>query len=145
MENRKIAGRAFRARGRDAGLLRRVHAQRIDEAIAIVVGEFHDLAVADLAVGLGQPRIAFSAQTLGFLVVDDLVRLEYGAVVVDLHIADGGDALVGVVVVDLPRLHEHLPFRRRLADRWFRAGREGDVLRGGGIGRKACAGHHETE
>ena len=116
MEDREVARGAFRARGGDAGLFRRVHAQRVDEAVAIVVGELHDLAVADLAVRFGQPRIAFGAQPLGLLVVDDLVRLEHRAVVVDLHIADGRDALVGVVVVDLARLHEHLVFRRGGAD-----------------------------
>src|SRR5215510_2532925 len=45
---------------------------------------------------------------LGLLVVDDAVGLERRAVVVDLNVADGRDAIIGVVVVDLVRAHEHL-------------------------------------
>src|SRR5262249_30505499 len=64
--------------------------------------------VGDLAVGLGQPGVAFGPQPLGDLVVDDPVGLDGGPVVVDLHVADRGDAMVGVVVIDLVRLDEHL-------------------------------------
>ena len=47
-------------------------------------------------------------QTFGLLVVDDLVRFECGVAVINLHAADGGNAIIGVVVVNLVRLNEHL-------------------------------------
>ena len=99
---------AFGARGRHAGLVGGIEAKRVDEAVAVIVGQVHDLAVGDFAVLFGQPDIAFGVQTLGLLVVDDLVGFESRAAVIDLHVADGGDAIVGIVVVDLGRLHEHL-------------------------------------
>ena len=66
------------------------------------------LAIGDLAVGFGEPDIALGVQALGGLVVDDAVGFQHRAAVVDLHVADGGDAVIGVVVIDLARLHEHL-------------------------------------
>jgi hypothetical protein len=63
---------------------------------------------------------------LVFLVVDYLVGLDGGAAIIDLHIADGGNGIVGVVVSDLSRLNEHrlVRRRRRLFRRWRRARRE---------------------
>src|SRR5262249_2536196 len=62
----------------------------------------------DFAVGLAQPDVPFGAQALGLLVVDDFVRLEPRTAVVDLNVADGDDAVVRVVVVELVGLHQHL-------------------------------------
>ncbi len=84
--------------------------QRVDEAVAEVVAQIDDVAVGDFAVRLGQPDIALGVQALGLLVVDDPIRLERRAAIVDLHIADGGDALIAVVVIDLVGAHEHLIF-----------------------------------
>ena len=108
VEHRVVAARAFRARRRHARLIRRVEAQRVDEAVAIIVGQIHDVAVGDLAVGFGQADIALRVQALAGLVVDHLVGFDRRAAVIDLHAADGGDAMIDVVVVDLARLHEHL-------------------------------------
>ena len=76
MEDGEVAARALGARGRHAGLVGGVEPQRVDEAVAEVVGQIHDLAVGDLAVGFGQPHIAFGVQALGGLVVDDPVGFE---------------------------------------------------------------------
>ena len=84
---------------------------RVDESVTEVVGEVEHIGVEDLAVGVGQPHVAFGMQPLGLLVVDDLVGLERGAGIVDLHAADGGHPLVGVVVLDLVRRHQHLRVR----------------------------------
>ena len=45
---------------------------------------------------------------LGLLVINDLVGFELSALVVDLYVADGRDALVDVVVIDLARAQQHL-------------------------------------
>ena len=108
MEYREVAGGALGADGRHARAVRRFKAQGIDETVAVIVRQVDDLAVRDLAVRFGQPDIAFRMQALGGLVVDDAVGLDLGPAIIHLHIADGGDAMVGVVVVDLLRAHEHL-------------------------------------
>ena len=45
----------------------------------------------------------------------DLVGLDGGVAIIDLHVADGGHAFIGVVVIDLVRLHEHLLLPRSFA------------------------------
>jgi hypothetical protein len=139
MQDGDVAARALGAGRGHAGLIRRLEPKRVDEAVAVVVRQIHDLAVADLAVLLAEPDVAFGVQPLGGLVVDDLVGFDGVAAIVDLHAADGGDTVVGVVVIDLARLHEHLllpgfvavdgdlGFRRRR-----RRLREGQLLRGRG-------------
>ena len=71
--------------------------------------------------GWVEPDVAFGVQALGLLVVDHPVGFERRAPIVDLHIADRGDALVGIVVVDLLGANEHLllgrPARRIAAGR----------------------------
>ena len=105
----EVAARALGARRRHARLIRRVEAQRIDEPVPVVVGQVHDVAVGDLAVLFGQPDIAFGVQALAcFRRRSTLSASQRRAAVIDLHVADGGDAMIGVVVVDLARLHEHL-------------------------------------
>src|SRR5262249_40212105 len=54
------------------------------------------------------PDVAFGVQTLRLLIVDDPVGLKRGVSVVDLDIANCGNAIVGIVVVDLVCLNEHL-------------------------------------
>jgi hypothetical protein len=69
-------------------------------------------------------------QPLGLLIVDDLVRLDAGAVVEQLHVADRRHPRVVVVVVDLVGLHQHLPvIRRTLRDRLGRSWIVGEALR----------------
>ena len=120
LEDGDIAIAAVSARRRHARFVRRIETQRIDEAVAIVVGKVEQVGVHHLAVGLGETDVAFGVKAFGLLIVDDLVGLECRAVVVDLHVADGGDAVVVVVVIDLERLHEHLPVIGVLVLRRFR-------------------------
>ena len=88
MEDRVVAARAFGASRGHAGLIRAVKAQRVDEAVAVIVGQIHDLAIRDLAVLFGQPDIAFGMQALAGLIVNDLVGLKGRAAIIDLHAAD---------------------------------------------------------
>ena len=104
----EVAVGALGAGGRHAGLVGGVQTQRVDEPVAIVVRQVHDGAVGDLAVLFGEPDVAFGVQALGGLVVDHPVGFERRVAIIDLHVADGGDAVIDVVVVDLVRLHEHL-------------------------------------
>ncbi len=132
VKHREIAGAALGARRGKTRLIGRVESERVDEAVAIIVREIHDLAVGDLAIGLGEAHIAFRVQAFRGLVVDDAVGLEPRALVVDLHIAHRGDAVIGVVVIDLVRLHEHLclPLRRHRGPFGRRQLREFDLLLG---------------
>jgi hypothetical protein len=138
LEHRVGAGAAIGARRGEAGLVDRLQAQRIDEAVAVVLAELNDLAIGDLAIGLGQPGIALGAQPLGLLVIDDLVGFDRGAVVIDLDVADRRDPLVVVVVVDLVRLDEHRPLlllgqvaaRGRLGSQLTLTGQERRLRRG---------------
>ena len=116
LEHRVVGVGAVRAGGRHSRLVDGFETQRIDETVAEVVAEVELFAVADLAVGLGQARIAFRMQSLAALVVDHLVGFDRRPVVVDLHIADGGNQFVGVVVPDLVGLNEHLPIGVLLGD-----------------------------
>ncbi len=120
LEDGEIAGRAFRARGGETGVLGSVDPQRIDEAVAIVVAEIHDLAAGDHAT-LGQYDISLRMQALGLLVVDHPIGFEGRVAIVELYIADRRHAFVAVVVIDLGRPNEHLLL---LA---FRLGRSGPV------------------
>ena len=108
LKHRVIAARAFRQRRGEPGLVRRFQPQRIHETVAELVVEIEDLPVDDLAVRLDQAHVAFRLQALRLLVVGDLVGLERGAVVIDLHAADRRNPLIGIVVMDLVRLDEHL-------------------------------------
>ena len=58
-------------------------------------------------------------QALGFLVVDHPVGFKRGTAKIELHIPDGGDAFVGVVIVDFLRADEHLLLRTLGANGWF--------------------------
>lgn len=109
LEHRVVAAGAVGAGRGHAGLVGGVHAQRIDETVAVVVGEIQDLGIGDLAVGIRHADVAFGMEPLGLLVVDDPVGLDAGAVVEQLDVADRRDARIVVVVIDLGRLHEHLP------------------------------------
>src|SRR5262249_61159209 len=110
MEDSEIA-RTLRARRGKASLLGRVEPQGIHEAVAIVVAEVHDFAVSDRAVTFDQLYISFGMQALGFLIVDHPIGFERRIAEIKLHVADGRDALVGVVVVDLLAANEHLVLR----------------------------------
>ena len=136
MKDRVVAARAFGARGGHTGLIGAVEAQRVDEAVTVVVGQIHGLAIGDLAVRFGQPDVTLGAQALAVLVIDDLVGLQGRAAIIDLHAADRGYPMIGVVVVNLARLHEHLLLPGfvtveidRLLD-WGRGCRKGQPLRG---------------
>ncbi|MGY3466856.1 hypothetical protein ACVW0I_003727 [Bradyrhizobium sp. LM6.11] len=108
LEHRVVAAGAIGAARRHAGLVGRVHAQRIDETVTVIVGEIQDLGIGDLAVGIRHADVAFGMEPLGLLVVDDLVGLDAGAVIEQLDVTDRGDARIVVVVVDLGRLNQHL-------------------------------------
>ena len=130
VQDRVIALAAVGARRRHAGIVRHFQAQRIDKPVSIVVGQIDNLAVGDIAIGLGEPGIAFGTQALCFLVVDDLVGLDGRSLVVNLHIADGGDDVVRVIVFDLGRFDEHRRIaRRRRRHVLLRADREGQFIR----------------
>jgi hypothetical protein len=114
LEDRDVSLGAVGRGRRHVGLVDRLQPQRIDEAIAIIVAEVEQLAVADRAVGFRQPGIALRVQTLGLAVVDDLVGLNGGAVVIDLNVADRRYQEVGVVVADLVGPDQHFGARGRL-------------------------------
>ena len=125
--------------------------QQIDEAVAEILVEVEPLGIDDLAVGLGEADITFGKHALGFLVVGDTLRFQHGAEIVDLDIADRVHALVGVVVMHLVRLNEHLRRGVGLASHEpggcggrSRAGRYADPGRGGllRIGRPAAERAH---
>ena len=102
---------ALRAVGAGGGHPRRIlgiDAQRIDEAVAIVVAQIQAVGIGDLAVGIRHADVALGMQPLGLLVVDHLVGLDAGAVVEHLHVADRRHPRVVVVVIDLDRLNQHL-------------------------------------
>ncbi len=115
LENRVAAALPLGTRGREARLVRGLDLQRIDEAIAELIGQIDDLADDHLAVGFGEPRIAFGTHPLRGLLVDDPVGLERRALVVDLDAAVREDAVVGVVVLQFVRPHHHLRVRVGLA------------------------------
>ena len=151
MEDREIV-RLLRALGGEAGLFRRIQPERIDETVAIVVAQIHDLAMGDRAVALRQRDIAFGMQALGLLIVDHAVGFERRVAEVELHVADGRHALVAVVVIDLRGAHEHLLLpaigsdrrlrtrreRQHLGERRRQAGRAADQ-HGGGDQSDQCA------
>ena len=115
LEHRVAAVLPLGSRRGEAGPVGAFELQAVDEAVAELVCQIDDLAVHDLAVGFGEARIAFGAHALGVLLVDDLVGLQRGALVIDLDVADGEDAVVGVVVLQFVRAHEHLRVRVILA------------------------------
>ena len=107
-KHRVVAAAAIGARRRHSGLVGRVDAQRVDEAVPVIVAQVHDIGVGDLAVRIGHADIAFGMQPFGLLIVDDLVGLDAGAVVKHLHVADRRHPRIVVVVIDLDRLDQHL-------------------------------------
>ena len=149
LEHRVIAVRAVGARRGHPRRVGGVDPQRIDESIAIVVAQIHDVGVGDLAVRIGDADVAFGMQPLGLLIVDDLVGLDAGSVVEQLDVADRRHPRTVVVVVHLHRLNEHLSviggMRRRLGPGGARIVAEA-LGEGGRRRRKGeCAGKDETE
>ncbi len=84
-----------------------VHPQRLNEAVAEVVGDIQVVAVVGRAGRVDQLDVTGGKQPAAGLVVGDLLRLERVAGVVDFHIADGGDGVVIVVVDQLIGFDEH--------------------------------------
>jgi hypothetical protein len=121
LQDCEVSLRAIGALRCKSRIVYRFHPKRIDEAVAIVLGQIDDLTVGDVAVWFGQPGIALRDQAFGFLVVDDLIRFNGGSAEIDLDVANGGNRIVRVVVFDLIRLNEHRRIRR--CDRGFRLGR----------------------
>src|SRR5207302_3404246 len=107
-EHGVIAAGSVGARRRHSRRVFGIDTQRIDETVAVVVAEIHDVGVGDLAFRIGHADVALGMKTFGLLVVDDLVGLDAGAVVEQLDVADRRYALVIVVVIHLDGLHEHL-------------------------------------
>ncbi len=108
MEHCEIATGTLGACCSHARLVGSVQAERVNKTVAVVVRQIHDLAVGDFAILLGEPDIPFGVKPFGFLIVDDPVCFEGRSSIIDLHIANRGNAVVCVVVVDLVRLNEHL-------------------------------------
>jgi len=108
LEYRVIGPGAVGAHRGDARIVDGLLAQRINEAVPVVVAQVDKFAERDLAVRFGEPRIAFRVQALGALVVDHLVGFDGGTVVINLDVADRGNLLVIVVVFDFVRLNQHL-------------------------------------
>jgi len=106
-------------------------AERIDKAVAIVVAQIQKVGVGNLAVHIGHADVTFGVKPLGLLIVDDLVGLDAGAVVEQLHVADRRYPRVVVVVVDLVRLDQHLSVvgRPRRFRRAWRRRIVGETLR----------------
>ena len=141
LKNRVVAAGAVGARGSHSRRIGGVNAQRIDEAVPVVVAQIHDVRIGDLAVRIGHADVAFGMQPLGFLIVDDLVSLDACSIVEHLHVADRGDPRIIVVVIDLDSLDEHLSVVGRAHGR--RPGRSGIVgkaLRRGGARKAQRAG-----
>src|SRR5262245_8004178 len=152
VKDRVPPAETFRAGRRHTGLIGSVKTQRVNEAVPVVVRQVHDLAISDLAVLLREPDVAFGVQALGLLIVDDAIGLERRVSVINLDIANGGDATVGVVVVNLLRLNEHLLLAGLLALernlgflRSRRALRELQLLSGCGHRRNQTAKSQQTD
>ncbi len=108
LEHRDVAVRAIGAGCREMGLVRGVHAQRIQEPVAEILGQLHGVGGQNLAVGLLQQHVALGAQRVRLAVEGHALRLQGGAVVIDLDVADRRDLVVLVVVDQLVGGHEHL-------------------------------------
>jgi hypothetical protein len=107
VEHGERAARTVGACRRHPRFVGGVETQRVDETVAEIVAEIHGVGIGDLAVGLGQPDVALGLHPLGGFVVDHPVGFDGGAGIINLHIANGRDALVVGVVVDLDRLQQH--------------------------------------
>jgi hypothetical protein len=146
LEHRVVAAGAIGAGCRHAGSIGGIDAQRIDEAVAVVVAQIQDIGIGDLAVHVGHADVAFGMQPLGLLIVDDLVRLDAGAVVEQLHVADSRYPRVVVVVIHLIGLHQHLPVvRRTLRDRLGRSRVIGEALRESAWGGCQIKGNRQQQ
>ncbi len=149
IEHGVIAATAVRARRRHSRGVFGVDAQRIDEAVAVVVAQIHDVGVGDLAIRVSHADVAFGMQPFCLLVIDDLVGLDACAVVKQLHVADRRDPRIIVVVVHLDRLDQHLSIVRGTWWNWPRGPRiVGEALRRGrsrGANNTQDAGKNESE
>gem|GEM_PF-4560474 len=108
LEGGGFAAGALGTRRGEARLVRRLDAQRIDEAVAEVVRQLKPFAGGDGAVGLGQARIALGIDAARVAVIGDAVGLEHPALVVEVHVADSRNGVLVVVVDDLARLDDEV-------------------------------------
>ena len=134
LHDRVFAADAIGASCGEAGIGGCLQSQGIDKAVAVILRQIDELAVSELAVGLGDPGVAARLQPFAFLIVDDLVGLNGRAIEIDLDVADGGDRVVGVIVFNFVSLHEHwrvgrLRRRRRLRRSLRKAQQTADALR----------------
>ena len=94
--------------GGETGVVRGLDPQRLDEAVAEIIGDVDAVRVDLISVRLLQFHIARSHQTTGVLVVGDVPRDQLVAAIVDPHTAGSGDDGVVGIVGDGIGFQEHL-------------------------------------
>ncbi len=91
----------------DARIVLGHHTQRIDEAVAEVVGQRHLVRGDDRAFGILDAHVALRRERVGVAVVDHLIGEQRVVAVVDLDVAFGRHPVVLVVVDHLVGLQQH--------------------------------------
>jgi hypothetical protein len=107
VEDEGLAVGALGARRGEAGLVGIQDAQRIDEAVAEIVGQVEAVAGDDGAVGLGDAGIAARDDALAGPIIHDLVGLDRAALIQNLDVADGRNGVVVLVIDEFARIDDH--------------------------------------
>ena len=116
LEHGDVAGLARGRGGDDARVVLGDELQRVDEAVAEIVGEGDLIGGDDRAVGVLDADIALGRERVRAAIVDHLIGQQRVVAVVELDVALGGDLGVVVVVDHLVGLQQHglrrVDFRR---------------------------------
>ena len=107
MEHRDVAGFTRGGLRDDARIVLGHDTQRIDEAVAEVVGQRHLVRGDDRAFGILDAHVALRRERIGVAVVDHLIGKQRVVAVIDLDVAFGRHAVVLVVVDHLVGLQQH--------------------------------------
>ncbi len=89
-------------------LWRRLRAQAFDEAVAKVIGQVESLAMRHGAIAVGEFRVAFRIDSAAIAVIDDAIRFERPALVINPRIAFGRNRVFINIIAKFAGLNEHL-------------------------------------
>ena len=112
VEHHGLAAGLLAARRAEMGVVGRVGLQALDKSVLEIVSEIKHLGVDHRSIRFDQRRVPLRENTRGLAIVDHMVRAQEPAIVINPHVAIGGDRVFVLVVDEFPGLDHHSRRRR---------------------------------
>ena len=112
VEHHGIAAGLLAARRAEMGVVGRVGLQALDKSVLEIVSEIKHLGMDHRSIRFDQRRVPLRENTRGLAIVDHMVRSQEPAIVINPHVAIGGDRVFVLVVDEFLGLDHHSRRRR---------------------------------